>query len=925
MVSITGVSAGQASHYYSQKDNYYTKEQGQWLGKGASELSLTGPIEKDDFENILAGKDKEGNNLVGAGVNGEHRAGVDVTFSAPKSVSILCELCGDEQVRQAHERAVEAILRHIEENYSQARQTENGETGRVNTGNLVIASFQHDTSRELDPQLHTHAVVMNMTHRHDGQWRALSNEELYNNKMYFGQYYRNELAANLKERGYEIESDHRGLFEIRGVDKDLREHFSQRSEQIAEKIDEVREKYPQADDSKLREIAALGSRVAKQNVDKDVVREAWNERLQEQGYTKEGIQESAYKAAEQARHAEKERTEPRFNEYDYIRIAARDVTENESVFSKEEVLRNAGRLSVGEYRNHDLERAFNELKEDKEIKQLETNIFTTAEMQKIEKDIVHRVRNGHDKAESITTSEKVQERLEGYEDSKRQGNPDYRLTEDQKKAIEHILTSRDKYIGIQGDAGTGKSTMLHAVREQAEREGYEVRGFAKTGKAAEELEKNAGIKSQTIDSFLLQKEEGSGDKQLWVVDEASMVGSRQYRELITRSELADAKVVYVGDQKQEQAIDAGSPFQKLQERGVLKTVEMNEITRQSGEYKETSQDLAARRIDRAFDRLERNEKIHEISGINERIEAIVKDYTSRADYKDTIIVTARNNDRTELNESIRKELKSQGRLDEMEQTFTVRESKNLSPEDRHFAQSYREGDVIFATKAGAMGRAGSEGKVTAADYQNHTITVEDKDGKERSIDLIKNGERISVYGEKEQSFSDGDKVIFLKNDKGLEVKNGQSGTLRHVDEQGNMSVQMESGKEVHFNVHSQYNYVDHAYAVTSYKAQGQTSQEVIYHADTEKEVNYNQAYVAITRGREDVAIYTDDKGNLKDQMKVESSKSWSPDYETSQQLSQGIKDEGTRDLGNSDTNGSLNQARNDSHMQDKQEEHSIEK
>ena len=507
-------------------------------------------------------------------------------------------------------------------------------------------------------------------------------------------------------------------------------------------------------------------------------------------------------------------------------------------------------------------------------------------MQKIEKDIVQRVRNGHDKTESITTPEKVQERLEEYEGTKRQVNPDYRLTEDQKKAVEHILTSHDRYIGIQGDAGTGKSTMLHAVREQAEREGYEVRGFAKTGKAAEELEKNAGIKSQTIDSFFLQEREGSGDKQLWVIDEASMVGSRQYRELIIRSEQADAKVVWVGDQKQERAIDAGSPFQKLQESGVLRTVEMNDITRQSGDYREASQDLAARRIDRAFDRLERTDKIREIPNRDERISAIVKDYTSRADYKDTIIVTARNNDRNELNDLIRRELKSQGRLDEKEQTFTVRESKNLSPEDRHFAQSYREGDVIYATKAGAMGRAGSEGRVTAVDYQNHSITVQDKHGKDHSIDLIKNGDQISAYREKEHSFSEGDKVVFLKNDKGLEVKNGQAGTLQHVDEQGHMKVKMESGKEVHFNVHSQYNYVDHAYAVTSYKAQGQTSQEVIYHADTDKEVNYNQAYVAITRGREDLAIYTDDKENLSDQMKMESTKTWSLDYETSQKLNQ---------------------------------------
>jgi conjugative relaxase-like TrwC/TraI family protein len=121
VVSITGVSAGQASHYYQSKDNYYTKEQGQWHGRGAGELEFTGSIEKQDFESALAGRDRGGNQLVGAGANGEHRAGVDLTFSAPKSVSILSEVCDDRAVREAHREAVVATLKHIEEYYAQAQ------------------------------------------------------------------------------------------------------------------------------------------------------------------------------------------------------------------------------------------------------------------------------------------------------------------------------------------------------------------------------------------------------------------------------------------------------------------------------------------------------------------------------------------------------------------------------------------------------------------------------------------------------------------------------------------------------------------------------------------------------------------------------------------------------------------------------------
>ena len=923
MLSITGISAGQASDYYNQKDNYYIKQHGEWSGKGAELLGLVGDIQKDDFENALSGKNKDGAEIVSVGGESRsHRAGLDMTFSAPKSASILSEVCGDESVTEAHRQAVDATLGHIEEHYAQARQTENGQTERVNTGNLVIAKFEHDTSRELDPQLHTHAVILNMTQRQDGEWRAISNEELYRQKMCLGQYYRNELAANLREIGYEIQSDHKGLFEVKGVDKELREHFSQRSGQIETRLQEVLEKYPNADESKLREIAALGSRASKHDVDPNAVREAWNERLQEHGYTKEAVQESAYKATEQTHQVEKERLELRLNEYDYIRIATKDITENESIFSKEDVLRNAGRLSIGEYRNQDLERAFDELRQDKEIIQLDRNIFTTHEMLKIEKEILKTVEQGRNRTESISTLEKAQEGLREYEQAK-----GFTLTEDQRNAAMEVITSPDKYYGIQGDSGTGKSTLFEAVREQAENEGYDVKGFAYTGKASEELEQNSGIKSQTIDSFLAQETQQRFDKpQLWIVDEASEIGSRQMREIQKRAEAADAKVVFLGDIKQEQAISAGPAFEKMQKSGVLGMSELHEITRQLGDYKEISESLAAKKIDQAIEKLEKNGQIHEISDRNERIEAIVKDYTGLDDYRETIIVTARNDDRNVLNESIRNELKAQGRLDQKEESFTVRESKNLSPEDKHFAQSYQEGDVIFSIKAGVIGRAGSEGKVTDLDYENHTITVEGKNGKEYSIDLMKDCEHISVYGEKDQSFSEGDKVIFLKNDKVLEVKNGQSGTLEHIDEQGNMTVKMDSGKEVNFNIQSQYNYVDHGYAVTSYKSQGQTSEEVIYHADTGKEVNFNQAYVAITRGREDVTIYTDDKENLRNQMTVESSKSWSLDYETSQDVAKESESDKGQDIGRSEMNESFGQVQDDSRTQDqdKQQVHDIE-
>jgi len=673
---------------------------------------------------------------------------------------------------------------------------------------------------------------MNITQRPDGQWRALSNEEIFNNKMLIGQIYRNELAKNLKELGYSIQSDNKGLFEIEGIDKKLIDHFSQRSEQIQQKVQELKESglYPNANEQKLREIAALGSRVAKKDVDMNTVRESWNERLREQGYTKEQVQDSIKKAAEQTKQAEQNRTELKQSEYDTIRQAARIQTEQESTFTKEDVLKTAGKLSIGDYRISDMERAFHGLNKDKEIKQLDKNVYTTAEMLKIEHSIVKAVQNGHDSVQPISTKEYVEQGIKAFEQSR-----GFAMTQGQKKAVEHILTSKDRFLGIQGDAGTGKTTMLASVREQLEKAGYDVKGLGFTGKAAAEVEQQAGIKSQTIDSFLHQdKSEVQSGKEIWIVDEASMLGSQKMHELVKAAERADARVVFIGDTKQLQAVEAGRMFGKLQENGDLKTVRMSEVTRQQDQsYKEISETLANRKIDRAFDKLEKQNRVADISDRHERLNAIVKDYTGR-DYKNTIIVTPRNADRNELNQLIRDDLKQQGKLDKKEHTFTVRESKNLNPTDKHFAQSYEVGDRIVANKAGMIGRAGAEGKVVAVDQQSHKITVQTKDLSEHRIDLKKDGQHLAVYQEKQQQFSQGEKVVFLKNDRSLNVKNGQIGEIKSIEKDGRAVIKMESGQEKKINIRSQYNYIDHGYAVTDYKSQGQTSKDVIYHADTDR-------------------------------------------------------------------------------------------
>jgi conjugative relaxase-like TrwC/TraI family protein len=283
LLSIASVSSAQAVQYYSEKDNYYANEAGYWKGKGAEALGLEGEVNKDDFLNLLEGKDLNGKQVVQSGVGdhkGERRAAIDLTFSAPKSVSILAEVIGDgkgREVVEAHNMAVSATLEYIEGHYAQARQYEEGRVKRVDTGNLLIGVFRHDLSRELDPQLHTHAVVINQTVREDGKTVATEYKEMFDNKLFLGQMYRNELAKKLTGLGYGITRNEKGFFEINGIDRELIDAFSKRSGQINHEVARLKESgtYENAGESRLREIAGLGSRTPKHEVSIETVKEGW--------------------------------------------------------------------------------------------------------------------------------------------------------------------------------------------------------------------------------------------------------------------------------------------------------------------------------------------------------------------------------------------------------------------------------------------------------------------------------------------------------------------------------------------------------------------------------------------------------------------------------------------------------------------------
>ena len=648
MLSIGALSSAAQGASYYERDGYYAKEDPEhreasaWAGKGAEELGLKGPVDPDTFRAILEGKvpDGSGRQLGRRGKDGEilHRPGRDLTFSAPKSVSIAALAGGDGRVVEAHDRAVAATLAWVEKNAAETRMKdpETGEMARVGNQKIVAATFRHDTSRNLDPQLHTHAVLANMVRGGDGKWRSMANEGLYARQKLIGMLYRSELAAGLSKLGYGIEKTHAdGRFEIAGVPRDTIEAFSTRRAEIEAAMGE-RDLGATGDNPRLAERAALMTRAGKRDIDRGELRHVWARQAADLGLDARAlVAEAAGKAPAPAMQGpEKVAPSPgmagaaardgavadgpapdRTAASEAVSWAMAHLSEREAVFARADlfaaVLAHApGRVTIAEA--------------EREVAALEkagtlhgVNIpgaedsLATAKTVGEERETVASMRAGQGRGAAPMRSWQVQGHLNK--------GP---LTVGQKAAVKLILSAKDRVVGVQGYAGSGKTTMLDRARVLAEKKGYRMAGLAPSASAVQTLASEAGIESETLQRFLARNagvaegrltKKGAREmraafaKTILVVDEGSLASTVQARDLLRiANEIRIPRLVLVGDAKQLDAVDAGKPFAQLQAAG-MQTAVMDEIMRQRNpDLKQAVEASLKGEIHRAFEKLGSN-------------------------------------------------------------------------------------------------------------------------------------------------------------------------------------------------------------------------------------------------------------------------------------------------------------------------------
>jgi conjugative relaxase-like TrwC/TraI family protein len=909
---ISGTNQYAVAHYFSAADDYYAKEDaGEWHGIGAHALGLSGRVEQAQLARLLNGQLPNGEQIAATFDRDEHkkRMGLDLTFSAPKSVSMQALVAGDKDVTAAHDRAVTRALQEVER-LAGARRKVKGKSYRERTGNLVIGKFRHEMSRAKDPQLHTHAVVLNMTQRKDGAWRALSNEDIFKVQHTIDALYKAELARELRGLGYSIRLvDDRGGFELAHISREQIESFSARSRVIEEALASEGKSRATATTFE-KQVIALASRPRKDERDRAIIKQYWVEKSCDLGIDYDrlpmasaigGLAQGAEKPLQPRRGAGGPSlpagVTPARVVVDY---ALTHLTEREAVVRESALMATALRRAVGLAGADDVQAEIRRLvkqgtlleappvyrmanqaagpalpargwtmylrdakgwSEQQAGRYVESAIeqgslslaerrFTTQKALKREQAMLAIERTGRSQVAPIMASGAVQKALERST-----------LNGGQRSVVAAILAASDRFVGIQGDAGTGKTYAVNQavalIKQSRDARGEEFRtlALAPYGNQVKAL-KNEGLDAHTVASFLRAKDKNIDARTVVLLDESAVVGARQMEQLMKIVEKTGARMVMLGDTKQTEAIEAGKPFAQLQQQGMT-TVRLSEIQRQkTPELREAVGLAAEAKTSRS---LERIKYVQEVKQPAERHQAVVADFVALAPAERgaTIIVAATNDARREINWMVRASLDLAGRGRGFDTLVRV----DLTQAQRRFAPSYQRNMVIQPERDyGKAGLLRGETYHVREALPGNRLLLERPDGTTATINPRK-VTHLSVYGHERTELAVGDTVRINRNDAKLDLTNGDrmrvvgiiGGVVRleSIEQKDGLPVrtlELAAKKSLH---------LEHAYASTVHSSQGLTSDRALIALDTRsRTTSMNLYYVAISRARYEARIYT---------------------------------------------------------------------
>ncbi len=862
-------SLGNARKYFEEHlrvGDYYTEGQqvlGQWYGQGAEKLGLSGTTRGAEFlrlcENLhpqtgerLTLRNKTTRMEVGQ--DGEEhqsanrRVFYDFTFSPPKSVSVAALVGGDGRIGEAHDRAVATALNQLQP-LAATRVRKNGQCTDRTTGNIVAAVFRHDTSRALDPHLHSHCIVFNATFDAvEKQWKALQNHDMLVAQKFIENVYYHEVARELREFGYAIENKPRGDFEIQGISPALIEKFSKRHREIDQKTKELLAKEPE----KAKEnIAAIRENIAHRERPPKV-RDLALSRLQ-------GLWDNQLSAPERD-----SLRKLRVHEPPIVHTPAA-VAEKAVTWAEEHLFERRSLVNEHDIWRHALEHARGENISLADIQAVarergyirDTNKpgrVTIREHLQREWAIVCAAKDGRFKFAPFQSE---------YRSNNRQ------LDDEQRRAVEGIMTSRGFVTLFRGGAGTGKSFTLREVQRELQKTGRFVQVVAPQRQQVLDLE-SAGFDHVETVSGLLARRQLPRDAVLLVV-EAGQIGGKQMHALLALAEDNHARVILSGDTRQHGAVEASDALRAIEKYSGLEPVELTNIRRQNPalarslkereqikEYRQAVTEARDGKLPESFARLERMGAITQCS-VADQHEKLTERYLELAkEHESTVIVSQSWNEIHKVNEAVRQALKRETLVSDNETAVAAFQPVDMTDAQKRDTRSYDENMVLVFNRDARGFKAGDSARLHS--LTDTHLVVENEN---RVVPIaFKYLNKVTVCQQREMALAAGDRLQLKANGRSMENKklaNGELVTVKSLSPDGRIA--LADGRTLDKN----FRQFVRGYAVTSYAAQGKSVNHVLFCDSAAKGATNNQQwYVTISRGKKGIQIFTMDKEQLRD-------------------------------------------------------------
>ena len=835
--------------------DYYAEDQsvsGEWIGTGAALLGLRGKVSRDEFvalcENQRPGSGEpltQRRNTVRRGAHdnevANRRVFYDFTFSPPKSVSVAALAADDRRIVSAHNEAVKIALGELEQ-FAAARVRRGGRNSDRRTGNVVAALFQHDTSRALDPHLHTHCIIFNATHDPKERcWKALQNYEMLGAQKYAENVYYHELSRALRSFGYTIKNTPRGDFEIAEIGRELCERFSKRHREIDEKTREFLNSHEEklsGNKAAIREHIAHKERARKTaHIGDEQLRRLWRGQLTVD-------ETSALTLPERNRDGH----EPNFSAADAVSWAESHLFERRSVVREHELWRHAlsvargDSISIAELKRETASRPYLRDVTDK---------VAHRDVLAREWEIVQAARDGLNRHAPLANT-----------------GSDKDLAEDQRRALLEILGSRSFITLFRGGAGTGKSYVLRAVQTAISAAENPSVVLAPQRQQVIDLTRDGLNDARTVRECLQRSD--LPERAIVIVDEAGQIDGRQLLDLIRLVRERNGRLLLCGDTRQHGPVEASDALRAIERYSGLRAAALNQIRRQEPkrgrtaeerkrihQYREAVDAASAGRLLTSFDRLEKLGAVAEcgIADQNAHLCETYLDVTRRNE--SAIVVSQTRAEVRAINDAIRERLRENGLLPAESAEVAALEQIDLTTAQKFDSQNYPPNSILVFNRDVSGCVRGAQAKFVGLTAKR---LVFEAGGKVRHL-AVAELDRVNVCQPRALALSPGDRIQLKANGvtrDGRKLANGEVVTIAQIRKNG--AIRLDDGRVLP----ASYRQFLRGYAVTSYGSQGKTVDHVLFSDSAVRAAtNAQQWYVTISRGRKSIQIFTPDKAELR--------------------------------------------------------------